>query len=234
MSKLLTFTLVIALLGGCGFFGFGKSDRYVVAGPDIGEVVDELPELRIPQQSAPPPTREEVLAAYEQVYGSIADIAQNAAVGKRLADLKMAIGEDADIAGDAAPYDDAVAMYESLLADDSLAANPDAEGRDQILYQLARAHDVKGKGEQAEVYLNQLIAEHPDSELILEARFRRAEMYFSNGRYREASAGLRLRRGQRRGFPRCGRTPTTCAGGRCSNALIWTMRWPASSRWSRR
>ena len=179
--------LILLLLAVSGCSWFGKSDRVVDRGPKLREVVAELPQLRIPEQTAPAPSREEVLAAYEQVYGSIADMQQNAAVGKRLADLKMAQGEDADIEGAEAPYADAIDMYESLLADESLAADASAKGRDQILYQLARAHDVKGKNEPALGYLNRLVTDHPDSELILEARFRRAEMHFSAGRYREAS-----------------------------------------------
>ena len=148
----------------------------------IADIVDDLPELQVTEQAQVKPSREEVLAAYERVYGLIPDTIENHAVGKRLADLKMGVGEDLDIAGAENPYHEAVALYESLL--DSTVG----EGRDQILYQLARAHDIVGETEPAVQYLNRLIADHPDSSYIVEARFRRAEIAFSASRFKAAEA----------------------------------------------
>lgn len=169
---------------------FGDKDQIVARGPAIGDIVSKLPELEVPERTAQAPTRDEVLAAYEQVYGSIADLVENAAVGKRLADLKMQAGEDQDLEGVAEPYDDAVEMYQSLLQD-SVGSDqtPDQiKGQDQILYQLARAYDVQGQSNEALPYLDRLIAEHPDSALVVEARFRRAEIHFSAKQYAQASA----------------------------------------------
>jgi tetratricopeptide (TPR) repeat protein len=146
----------------------------------IADLVEELPDLEVREENTVRPSREEVLAAYERVYGLIPDSGENHAVGKRLADLKMSVGEDRDIAGAENPYDDAVSLYEELLE------NADAEGRDQILYQLARAHDVVGETETAAGYLDRLLTEYPDSTYALEARFRRAEIAFSAGDYRRA------------------------------------------------
>ena len=72
-------------------------------------------------------------------------------------------------------------MYETLLKDAS------ASDRDEIIYQLARAYDVSGNPVQARAYLDRLIAEAPQSPHIVEARFRRAEMSFSNDAYRQAA-----------------------------------------------
>lgn len=177
LSLLLAVTLTA---GGCMW---KKSARKpAVPRGSIAAVVDDLPALRVPETTAMKPTREEVLEAYERVYGLIPDTLENHAVGKRLADLKMSVGEDLDVAGAANPYGEAVALYESLLD----AA--EGEDRDQILYQLARAHDLVGETESAKGYLDRLTREHPDSSYVLEARFRRAEMAFSAGRYREAEA----------------------------------------------
>ena len=68
----------------------------------------------------------------------------------------------------------------------SLLANSEGEGRDQILYQLARAHDLVGETDAAVGYLNRLVDEYPQSTYAVEARFRRAEIAFSAGQYREA------------------------------------------------
>ncbi len=180
--RLLGALMLSVAAGGCSWFG--GDDDFAPRGPKLGEVLRDLPELSLPESPAGAPSREEVLAAYEKVYGLIPDLGDNLAVGKRLADLKMDAGEDADIEGAVAPYDDAVALYESLLAQSD---GVDAAGRDQILYQLARAHDLKGEGAAAVGYLDQLIASHPDSAYLVEAHFRRAESAFSNGNYRQAA-----------------------------------------------
>ena len=121
------------------------------------------------------------MTAYREVYGLMPNSRENGAVGKRLADLEMQIGEEKDIAGDAEPYADAISLYEELLAGGAV------EDRDQILYQLARAYDVVGDNQQALDYLDRMIDEHPDSTYMIEARFRRGEMLFSDEDYRSAT-----------------------------------------------
>jgi tetratricopeptide (TPR) repeat protein len=191
-SMLLMAALLVAVmaLGGCAAKGKRDDGRFT-----ISDIVDDLPELEVAKQEVARPSREEVLAAYERVYGLIPDASQNHAVGKRLADLKMSVGEDNDIAGAENPYKDAVALYEELLASSA------PEGRDQILYQLARAHDVVGETDIAKTYLDRLIDEHPDSTYVVEARFRRAEIAFSEARYREAEIDYAFVVGQGRDTP---------------------------------
>lgn len=179
----LSIVVGLPLLGGCSWFG--KDEPFAPKGPQLGKIIKDLPALELPDQAADAPDRDAVLAAYEKVYGLIPDLGDNLAVGKRLADLKMDRGEEADIAGVQAPYADAVTLYETLLAQ---SAGSDAADRDQILYQLARAHDVQGEGDTAVGYLDQLIAEYPDSDYRVEAHFRRAESAFSRGDYDQASA----------------------------------------------
>lgn len=172
-------------MSGCSWMPFvGKKDGEP-RGPKIADVVSELPELELPEAVAAKPTREEVLAAYERVYGLIPDSLENHAVGKRLADLKMGVGDDDAVAGAEAPYAAAVDLYETLLE------NSEGEGKDEILYQLSRAHDLVGETDTSVGYLNRLIAGYPDSAYIVEARFRRAEIEFSRGQYREASQDYR-------------------------------------------
>ena len=181
-ARLLGGIIVLGLLaGGCGWFG-GSADLERRA-PKLGELLTELPPLELPEDSAEQPTIEDALVAYEQVYGVLPDRDENFAVGRRLADLRMAEGENRDIEGATEPYGDAVALYEELLA----ASSPESAERDQILYQLARAHDVQGESESTARYLDQLIAEHPDSRYATEAHFRRAELKFSAGEYRGAA-----------------------------------------------
>ena len=155
---------------------FGDPDQLVSRGPAIGDIVSQLPELEVPERMATAPSRDEVVAAYEKVYGSISDLVENAAVGKRLADLKMQAGEDQDLEGIAQPYDDAVEMYESLMQDSV------GEGQDQILYQLARAYDVQGESIAALPHLDRLIAEHPESNLYEAVSYSGGFFYFKKRR----------------------------------------------------
>jgi len=185
--RVLIASILLLGLSGCSFLTFGllgddgpKPHKH--KGPSIGQVVRELPTLELPEAPTYKPTRQEVMAAYNRVYGMLPNAQENHAVGKRLADLHMDRGQDLDIEGQAAPYDPAVALYERLLNE-----NPDAEKRDEILYQLSRASDLTIQSERTLDYLNRLIDEHPDSAYVAEARFRRAEMRFSAEQYRDAA-----------------------------------------------
>ena len=177
--SLLTLTVVLCVcmtLTGCSW----KKHRGRDHGQTIAGIIGELPPLPLAEAEPVKPTRAEVLEAYERVYGLIPDSVGNHAVGKRLADLKMSVGEDLDIEGAENPYADAVALYESLLE------SAQEEGRDQILYQLARAYDLVGDTDAAVGYLDRLIDGYPQSSYAVEARFRRAEIAFSADRYRQA------------------------------------------------
>ncbi|MCZ6655720.1 MAG: tetratricopeptide repeat protein [Gammaproteobacteria bacterium] len=176
-------TVIAALwLNGCSWMPFGGHEPVVSRGDDIASVINALPDLEVLEVAAAKPTRAEVMEAYNRVYGLITDPTQNHAVGKRLADLNMDIGEEQDIAGGDDPYGHAVEIYETLLD------NAVGEGKDEIIYQLARAYDIVGRTDQAVEYLNRLIREYPDSVYIGEARFRRGEIAFSREDYRTASA----------------------------------------------
>lgn len=170
----------LAVAGGCGWFG----DRGVMdpRAPRMADLLEDLPPLALSVPAAQAPSREDVIAAYQRIYGDMPDPRENRAVGKRLADLSMGVGEERDIAGLEAPYDEAIDLYETLLD------APGSESQDEILYQLARAHDLAGRMPESRRYLDRLAAEHPDSAYRVEARFRRAEMAFSQERYGDAEA----------------------------------------------
>jgi tetratricopeptide (TPR) repeat protein len=174
--------LICAILGLLGCGATGHKDRPLqVRGPDVADVVKKLPELELPEVRLPPPSRDEVMAAYRRVYGAVPDTRENQAVGRRLADLEMQVGEEKDAAGEAAPYQAAISLYEELLKQQG------AQDLDQVVYQLARAYDVVGDSANARKYLDRLIAEYPDSNFVVEARFRRAEMSFSAEQYASAA-----------------------------------------------
>ncbi|WP_129642425.1 tetratricopeptide repeat protein [Peristeroidobacter agariperforans] len=77
--------------------------------------------------------------------------------------------------------DEAVQLYEGLLK-----SYPDYERNDVVMYQLARAYEAKGQLEKSLTVLDQLVATYPRSPWLIESQFRRGEILFSLGRYREA------------------------------------------------
>ena len=202
LNRTLVLVLISSQLLGCGLFGRSgpagddedrfDSQGYVLnraksSGRSVAQTIKKLPQLKLPSVVASKPTREEIMAAYNGVYGMLATAKQNNAVGKRLADLHMEVGQDLDVEGVQATaggshYSPAVAIYEKLL----LEAD-ETQGIDEVLYQLARAHDLEGQTKHTKKYLNRLIAEYPQSSFIAEAHFRRAELYFSQDDYRAAA-----------------------------------------------
>ncbi len=184
---------VCSLLSGCSMLTFGllgndDGGQVKGSGPTLGNLVQDLPQLELTETAPVKPSREQVMAAYKRVYGMLPSARQNHAVGKRLADLHMAQGEDLDIEGQAQPYEPAVALYEDLLLQTRNAEGVEgAEKVDEILYQLARAYDLSGNTERTLHYLNRLIAQYPDSEYIPEGRFRRGELMFSSDDYAAAA-----------------------------------------------
>lgn len=172
--------ILVLLLGGC-FFG----PKEVVRGPTVGEVAKGL---RGEEELAPavaPPTLSEVIAAYSDVLPRLKNDSARYLVAKRLAELAMIEGA-AKIAqsAEATAFDAATAAYEKLLA------NPNVESdRPEVHYQLAHAYDARGDQEKLLHHLNRVIETSDDAEslLALEARFRRAELLFSNSKYSEAA-----------------------------------------------
>jgi TolA-binding protein len=75
-------------------------------------------------------------------------------------------------------YQSAIDIYERILKE-----NPDAEGNDVILYQLAAAYDATGNENKVAASLDQVAEKYPNSAFHTESEFRRAEIYFSIGDY---------------------------------------------------
>lgn len=76
---------------------------------------------------------------------------------------------------------EAIRLYRQLLEE-----FPDYERRDQVLYQLGRAHGIRGEQDEAKRVLDRLVDEYPYSRHFVEAQFRRGEIFFVRERYRDA------------------------------------------------
>lgn len=101
---------------------------------------------------------------------------------RRLADLQVQI---ADTQGNGAETEaslrESLSLYQTLLAE-----HPEDRQNDRVLYQMARAQQNLGDADTAVRTLQRLTTEFPDSPLIGDARFRRAELLFNLARYAEA------------------------------------------------
>jgi TolA-binding protein len=76
---------------------------------------------------------------------------------------------------------EAIALYDELLA-----KYPQYAGRDQVLYQKARAYEELGQPDEAMKVMEQLVGDNPHSRFADEVQFRRAERFFIARKYREA------------------------------------------------
>ncbi|MDH5567920.1 MAG: tetratricopeptide repeat protein, partial [Myxococcales bacterium] len=103
--------------------------------------------------------------------------AREFAASDEATDLELPGGEE--LAG-SGPLE-AIALYDQILA-----AYPNYEHNDQILYQKARAYDELGRSDEAIAVIEELIAEYPDSRSIDEVQFRRGEYFFVRRRYFDA------------------------------------------------
>jgi TolA-binding protein len=103
---------------------------------------------------------------------------------RRLGDLQVEVDEGARAATDnltSAEVKEAVKLYEGLLA-----AYPNYERNDAVMYQLSRAYEAQVQPEKALAVLDQLVRKYPNSKWATEAQFRRGEILFSATRYHEA------------------------------------------------
>ncbi|MEM7220231.1 MAG: tetratricopeptide repeat protein [Pseudomonadota bacterium] len=178
---LLCVAVTISLLAGCGLRGDARG------GTSLAREIARLPALD--ETELEPLVDADigaVVGAYQTLYPGLEDAEQNHAAGKRLADLQLERAglAMADIKN---PYDDAIVLYEGLLADGA-----GSDSRDSLLYQVAQAHDLAGRGDEALVYLDELIRDFPTSAYVREAHFRRAELNFSAGRYAAAATDYRV------------------------------------------
>ena len=124
---------------------------------------------------------ETVMDSYKTLLPLIDDPQKQVAIRHRLADLEFQRAERkiADLAVD--ELSGAIDSYQRLLSE-----YPEREGNDQIYYQLARAWELRGAMPQQLEALNTLVHRYPDSEYWIEAQFRRGDLLFTDGRYREA------------------------------------------------
>lgn len=172
---------IAAALAGCSLF-------HRDAGPAEPTLADLKP-ARLPDRGQPLPQvgLQQVAANYRAVLDGSDDAQLRAQVAQRLADLQMLSGEQNQLAAAAAPgrryFDETIDAYRALLRQ-----YPDNPDNDRLLYQLSKALDLDGRGDDSLAVLQELVGRYPQSAYYVEAQFRRGELLFARGDYARAEA----------------------------------------------
>jgi tetratricopeptide (TPR) repeat protein len=183
MTRLIVAIALTALLAGCqsmsGLFSGDRSNE-----PKPGTLASLEP-AALPDRSAatlpPAVTREQVTESYRALLPLLQDPGKRVEVRHRLADLEFERAETQMIENAVDEMAGAIEAYQALLAE-----NPDRPNNDRILYQLARAYDLRGMRQQQLDSLDRLVEQYPDSEFWVESQFRRGDILFRENRYAEA------------------------------------------------
>ena len=186
-------SVLIATIACVGVFG---SAAATAAAADKKAATKQPPrtikdlESREVQVSPDPPTDVKPQQAIEQYRRFLELQSQNEKMRteatRRLGDLQVEVDEAARAAGvdsgvEGMELKEAIQLYEGLLK-----SSPDYPRNDAVMYQLSRAHEAQAQPERALAVLDQLVAKFPQSQWYTEAQFRRGEILFSAGRYRDA------------------------------------------------
>ncbi len=158
-------------------------DKPINGGKSIEEIVSHI-EHRIPAPtgSISTPNYREVLSLYEDVIANVEDRERQYQVARRIAQLKtMAAEEDAATGGEDS-YGVTASVWRELLVNDRAM-----EDEADIRYQMARAYDLAGDAPNMQSNLDAIIKNETRTDIKLEARFRRAEILFSESRHQLAS-----------------------------------------------
>lgn len=144
-----------------------------------------LKPAKMPEQSKALPQvgLQQVSDHYREVLRSTNDPELRVQVNQRLADLQMLSGEQQQLAGKQGTryFDDTIKSYRELLMQ-----HPNRPENDRLLYQLSKAYDLDGRGDESLVVLQQLVRDYPQSEYYVEAQFRRGELLFARADYTQA------------------------------------------------
>ncbi len=139
-------------------------------------------------------TRAQAIAHYRRFIELAPDSPMYPQALRRLAELEILNAEDANTSGQKADIknarlqaDNAIQLYATYLS-----TYPDDPENDRILYQQAKAYELRGEISKALTALKLLSEKYPDSRFVDEASFRRGEILFTQRRYAEAEQAFHL------------------------------------------
>ena len=176
MSRHLTGLLLLLLTGCSSFFGGEQLPEDTLADLQPVTLPVEAPEVT-------QITLVELANIYREVLAATQDSELRLVVARRLADVELLAGEAtlADGGEQVDIFGTAIEAYERLLQE-----YPTHPLNDHVVYQLSKAYEFSGNETRSLALLEQLSSQHPQSALLVEAEFRKAERYFVQARYRQA------------------------------------------------
>ncbi|MFW2371638.1 MAG: tetratricopeptide repeat protein, partial [Gammaproteobacteria bacterium] len=134
------------------------------------------------------PSREDAINNYRSFLKNAENKAHFGDALRRLADLELENAESKSSLGDKeSTIEGQNYMLSSIQHYKTyLDTYPEQKNNDLILYQLAKAYSLIGDEENALNTMNTIIHSHPDTKYIDEVQFRRGEILFVFGDFREA------------------------------------------------
>lgn len=130
-------------------------------------------------------TREDVTESYRALLPLLQDPGKRVEVRHRLADLEFERAETELVENAVDEMAGAIEAYEDLLVE-----NPNRITNDRLLYQLARAYELRGMRDEQLAALTRLVNEYPQSEFWVESQFRRGDILFRENRFAEAESAF--------------------------------------------
>jgi tetratricopeptide (TPR) repeat protein len=127
-------------------------------------------------------SHQEVREEYKELLNLFEDKQLKEQIERRIADVYMMEGVyDQNRVQKKSNYSDAIKAYRNILE-----KYPDSPDNAEVLYQLAKAYDMEGNQSEALIMLTRLTSQHPTYPNLEEAYFRKGDIHFNNGEYREA------------------------------------------------
>ncbi len=157
------------------------------SGPPTIDSLADTPVAVTPKQDLKI-TRKQAIAHYRRFLKLAPDSPLYPQALKRLAELEVLSADEANGSGDRTEIKKArqQAAAAIRLYNTYLATYPDDPDNDHILYQQAKAYELRGETNKTLATLKRLSEDYPNSRYFDEANFRRGEILFTQKRYPEA------------------------------------------------
>jgi len=126
-------------------------------------------------------THEDVREEYKELIDLFEDQRLKEQIERRIADVYMMEAVDDQVEEEKSEYVEAIKAYRNILE-----RYPNSPDNAEVFYQLAKAYDLEGEQAEAMKMLTELVNRHPSYVNIAEAHFRKADIHFNNGEYRQA------------------------------------------------
>lgn len=180
--RLLASWLCLGLLGTSQVWAQASSFTLTLREDEFETLGDLKPAyIDFTYKAVPNVSLDEIVRRYVALIKSATDPELRVKALHRLANLEPLLSESSQALIDDELWRVAIQIYE-----DALASRPGRPDADELRYQLARAHEMRGNLAASLEQLKRLVASHPRSRHYLEAQFRVAELQYGFGHYDEA------------------------------------------------